>query len=224
MTERLTDQERRGLLAGDRGAALAPEEAAELGVLADVLADPATWSEPDAALEERVVRAVVAAEPAPTTGRAPTAAAQGRARAGRGHRFMLAAVAAAASVAIVVGVLVATRPSADPDFRSRLTATALAPGARASAEITRNTAGFRITLDAHGLARLHDRAYYQAWLKNAGGGLVSIGTFSSSDGGIVLWSGVSPEEYQGISVTIEPDDDNPASSGRRVLIGTIRAT
>jgi hypothetical protein len=138
---------------------------------------------------------------------------------------MLAAVAAAASIAILVGgVVVATSNPADPDFRSRLTATALAPGARASADITRNAAGFRVTLDGHGLGRLHDGAYYQAWLKNAHGRLVSIGTFSSSDGGIVLWSGVSPKEYRGISVTIEPDDDNPASSGRRVLVGAVRPT
>ena len=53
---------------------------------------------------------------------------------------------------------------------------------------------------------------------------MAIGTFSSSDGSIVLWSGVDPKEYRGITVTIEPDDDNPASSGRRVLAGTLRAT
>jgi hypothetical protein len=31
-------------------------------------------------------------------------------------------------------------------------------------------------------------------------------------------------EYRGFSVTVEPDDDNPASSGRRVLVGTLRST
>ena len=90
--------------------------------------------------------------------------------------------------------------------------------------VTHNAAGFRIALDAHGLRRLHDGAYYQAWLKNRRGRLVAIGTFSSSDGAIVLWSGVSPKEYRAVTVTIEPDDDDPGSSGQRVLGGTLRAT
>ena len=217
MSERLTDAERRAMLAEDGTGADAD---AELGLLADLLADPTTWAEPDPALEERVVRSVAEAPAGPATG----PASRRRARRGRGRWFLYAAGAAAASVAVVAGVVVASDGGSTADFSSRLTATALAPTARADARITKNAAGFRVELDAHGLRRLTRGAYYQAWLKNAHGGLVSIGTFSSSDGAVVLWSGVSPTEYRGITVTVEPDDDNPASSGRRVLEGTLRAT
>ena len=142
----------------------------------------------------------------------------------RSRRVLVAAVGIAASVALVVGALAITGSGGtDPDFRAELSATALAPRARAVADVTHNRAGFRIAFDAHGLRRLPAGAYYQAWLKNAQGRLVAIGTFSSSDGGIVLWSGVDPDEYRDITVTIEPDDDNPASSGQRVLAGTLRA-
>jgi len=219
MSERLTDAERRAMLEAGRTGDLAPDD--EVALLADLLADPSTWAEPDAALEDRIVRAV---DGAPATSAAGPASRR-RASRGRGHRFLYAAGAAAASVAVVAGIVVASDGGgSSADFSSRLTATALAPTARAAVQVTKNAAGFRIELDAHGLRPLTRGAYYQAWLKNARGGLVSIGTFSSSDGAVVLWSGVSPTEYRGITVTVEPDDDNPASSGRRVLQGTLRAT
>ena len=63
--------------------------------------------------------------------------------------------------------------------------------------------------------------YYQAWLKNSAGTLVPIGTFSSSDGRVTLWSGVSPKDFPAISVTIEAADGNQASSGNRVLVGEV---
>ena len=77
-------------------------------------------------------------------------------------------------------------------------------------------------LDAAGLPKLPAGEYYQAWLKNAAGTLVPIGTFSSSDGKVTLWSGVSPKEFSTISVTIEAADGDQGSSGRRVLTGDVR--
>ncbi|MGZ6930382.1 MAG: anti-sigma factor [Acidimicrobiia bacterium] len=226
MSERLTDDERRVLVAGERSGTLEPAAAAEIAFLADVLADPSTWAEPDPALEDRVLAAVAEAGTTrsdPTTARRHVAETPTRPTARRGSRVLAASVAAAASIAIVVGALSSLGDGSGADFSARLTATDLAPGARASVSVTHNDAGFRIALDAHGLRRLPSGAYYQAWLRNAHGGLVSIGTFSGSDGAIVLWSGVSPQEYKGITITIEPDDDDPASSGRRVLAGELRA-
>ena len=65
--------------------------------------------------------------------------------------------------------------------------------------------------------------YYEAWLKNNAGELVAIGTFSSSDGRITLWSGVSPRDFPTLSVTIETVDSNEDSSGMRVLVGPLQA-
>ena len=226
MNEPLTAEERRALLAGDGDGADAPPHgtAEDLDVLAAVLADPATWAEPRPELEDSVLRAVADAAPAAAT-RPPATGGTRRAQHGRSRRVLAAAVGVAASVAIVVGALAVTSGGGSgADFQSELSATALAPRARARVDVSHNAAGFRVELAAHGLRRLRHGAYYQAWLKNEHGRLVAIGTFSSSDDSIVLWSGVDPDEYRGITVTIEPDDDDPGSSGRRVLVGTLRAT
>jgi hypothetical protein len=135
----------------------------------------------------------------------------------------MSVLAAAAVIAIVVGALALLRSSASPDYTAQLAATNVVPGAHASADITHNNAGFRIALHAGGLPKLPAGEYYQAWLKNAAGTLVPIGTFSSSDAHVTLWSGVSPSLFHTLSVTIEKTDNNQQSSGRRVLTGEVRA-
>jgi hypothetical protein len=96
------------------------------------------------------------------------------------------------------------------------------PGARGSAAISRNDGGFRFTLDASGLSPLPDGEFYEAWLKDPAGTLVPIGTFSSSDARVTLWSGVSPADFATVTVTIESPDNNQASSGRVVMRGDVR--
>jgi Anti-sigma-K factor rskA len=230
MTDRPTNDELEALIAGDRAGALGLEEAADLALMAKLLADPSTWAEPDPALEDAVVRAVSEAEPenepaVPSEGPAPIGptAIHSRPNGRRWRGAALSILAVAAAVVIVLGIVVATRNRAGVDFRSQLTATAIAPGANGSAAITHNDAGFRIVLNATGLPALPGGQYYQAWLKNTAGTLVPIGTFSSSDGRITLWSGVSPVEFHTITVTIEAADNVQASSGRRVLTGEVEA-
>jgi hypothetical protein len=223
MTDRPTNDEREALIAGDRADALASEEVAELALLADLLADESTWAEPDPVLEEAVVRAVADATPAASVPRSPaTARARGVSAPSRWR--VVAWAAAAAAAAIVVATLALSGGGTSNDYAARLGATGVAPGARASADIVRTRAGFRITLDAHGLPPLRDGEFYQAWLKNAAGTLVPVGTFSSSDARVTLWSGVSPKDFPTITVTIEAADNEQMSSGRRVLVGEIRPT
>jgi anti-sigma-K factor RskA len=83
-------------------------------------------------------------------------------------------------------------------------------------------AGYRITLDASGLPGLPAGSFYQAWLKDERGTLVPIGTFSSSNGKVTLWSGVSPDRFTTFTVTVERSDNDQTSSGRRVLAGPVR--
>ena len=221
MTDRPTNEEREKLLADARGGALESREADELALLADVLGDSSTWAEPSTGLEEAVVRAVAEAEPTTTTSGTRPARSEAR----RGRRRVLASVlTAAAVIATVVATVLVTRGGTSPDYEAQLRATGPAPGAHASADITRNDAGFRITLDATGLPALRPGEYYQAWLKNAPGTLVPIGTFSSSDGRVTFWSGVSPKDFPTLTVTIEAPDNDQTSSGRRVLVGEVRAT
>jgi len=221
MTDRPTNDEREKLLADARGGALEPEEAAELSLLADVLGDSSTWAEPGAGLEDAVVRAVADAEPTTTTPQAPTARSEPTRRR---RRLLASALAAAAVIATVVATVLVTRGGTSPDYEAQLRATGPAPGAHASADITRNDAGFQITLDAERLPALPAGEFYEAWLKNAAGTLVPIGTFSSSDGRVTFWSGVSPKDFPTLTVTIEAPDNDQTSSGRRVLVGEVRAT
>jgi Anti-sigma-K factor rskA len=224
MNGRPTNEEREALIVGDRAGLLDADAAADLALLADLLGDPSTWVEPNAGLEADVVGAVMHATP--SEGAAPSSSARVARRSStrrrRRRRFVVPAVSAAAALSIVIGTVAVAGSNASVDFTAKLSATAAAPAARASADFTRNQAGFRVALDARGLPPLPAGEYYQAWLKNSAGTAVPIGTFSSSDGRVTLWSGVSPKVFHVISVTVEAADGNQAP-GRRVLLGEIHA-
>jgi hypothetical protein len=221
MNERLSDEERAALIAEHADGPLTPDAAEDVSIMTDLLADPSMWAEPASRLEEAVVQDAESA-PSPAPARA-AGARPGREPSRRRRTQALSAVAAAAAVAVALGTLAVLRSSPNPDYSAQLAATSVAPGAHASADITHNNAGFRIALHAQGLAKLPAGEYYQAWLKNAGGTLVPIGSFSSSDANVTLWSGVSPSLFPTLTVTIEKTDNNQQSSGRRVLVGQVHA-
>ena len=220
MTERLTNLDRKELIVGDRADDLSPEEAADLPLLAALLADKAMWADPSRGLERRVIQAIA---DEPTTAAVPNVVELHR----RSHtrwrtRVMASAAAATVAIAAVVASVMAASGGSSPAFTANLAETGLVPGAHASAEIAHTSGGFRITLDASGLERQPDGSYYEAWLKNTDGTLVPIGTFSSSDEYITLWSGVSPETFTTLTVTMERSDNVQASSGHVVLRGEVR--
>jgi Anti-sigma-K factor rskA len=182
--------------------------------LARLLADEAVWAEPSPDLEAHIVRAVEQAAEAERHV-VDLDGARRRLRLRTAAPWALAAAAAAA--AVVLGV----RPwsGGTPAFTAVLAGTELAAGARGEAELTDTSSGFRIDLDLTGLSRTKPGYYYQAWLKGPRG-LVTIGTFHTG-GKVILWSGVDPRRYPTLTVTLEPEDGDPASSGRKVLVGTV---
>ena len=102
-----------------------------------------------------------------------------------------------------------------------LAGTELAPDASGRVEMFADSAGFRIYLWPESLPLLDGGRFYQGWLKGDAG-LVPIGTFSQGNGDmVILWSGVDPEEYPTVTVTIEAPDGNQESSGQRVLAGEV---
>jgi hypothetical protein len=209
------------LITGGRTRPLVPSEATEISLLADLLADPSTWAEPRASLEDDVVQAVIDAGPGlhvatlsqPVTAR-------------RWHQSVaiFGGVAAAALILIALFVGVFVRHAHAPlAYDAELSATALAPSAHASVGVMHSAAGFRIVLDAHELAPLPPGQYYEAWLKNEQGISVPIGTFSSSQDYVTLWAGASPAEFPIMCVTKEGADNNQASSDQMVLVGQLHA-
>jgi hypothetical protein len=126
------------------------------------------------------------------------------------------------AVAIVVASGVFGSGASANQFHAALTATRLAPDAGGDATLTKTTSGWRIELDATGLARLDGGRFYEAWLKNADGVLVPLGTFNEGKK-LTLWAGVSPLDFRTLTVTRERADGNQASSGEKVLVGTVDA-
>ncbi|MGZ4293135.1 MAG: anti-sigma factor [Solirubrobacteraceae bacterium] len=227
------DDDRIAYLAGEDVPSLSGDEAAELDALRAELGAAATWDDPPADLEDRVVMAVTqaaAAEPAAAAAGAepvpaPSPSWWSRLRARWPLRrpplalSLSLPVAAAAAVAIV---LITSSSTTTPELRFAMVVqgTALAPGAHGSATLTKHTSGWEIKLSATGLPRCEGRQFYQAWLRNAAGILVPVGTFNDARD-VTLWSGVPVTKFRSLTVTQQVANGNPASSGRRVLIGTI---
>ena len=135
-------------------------------------------------------------------------------------RVALAGAAAVAVVVVAVGVVVSRSGTPAQQFVAALGPTALAPGASGDATLTKTSSGWRIELDAAGLPRLDAGRFYEAWLKNAAGVLVPIGTFNEGQN-VTLWAGVSPKQFTTLSVTRERADGDQTSSGEKVLVGKV---
>jgi hypothetical protein len=215
-------------LSGDGGGeSLTAHERADLDDLRGLLKSPATWAQPDPYLEDRVVGAIAEEAQALPQGRARPASARARWPTVRPRlalpRPVLALGAVAAVVAAIVIAMSVNNTSPPPQqFAMVISGTGLAPSAHGSATLTKTASGWRIVLSATGLPHLANGRYYEAWLKNRVGVLVPVGTFNDARK-VMLWAGVPPTEYPTLTVTRQRATGNPASSGQRVLIGTIRA-
>jgi Anti-sigma-K factor rskA len=218
----VTDDDRTAYLAGEPGADIDPDERAGLDGLRALLADPAVWAEPRPGLEHDVVDAVTQAKGAnDVPDGADDAIVSGRA-VWRWKRFaVVAGAVAAVVVAIGLSVGLSQGGSHATQYRVALSGTVLAPGARGGATLTETVDGWRVTLHASGLPRLDNGAFYEAWLKNAAGVLVPIGTFNQP-GSVTLWSGVPPTSFPTLTVTRQLANGVESSSGQRVLVGTAR--
>ena len=225
-----SDNDRIAYLAGDTAGSLSPAELAELDQLRALLSAPETWDDPDPGLEDRVVATIAAeaaARPRPDAFEQPTEAAtpprprrswRERLRVRPAYGVLGAAAAAAAAVIVVIAVASGSGSQPAQRFAMVVSGTPLAPTAQGSATLTKTESGWRIELKATGLPHLANGQYYQAWLKNAAGILVPVGTFNDALN-VTLWSGAPVTQFRAFSVTVQQANGNPASSGKRVLTG-----
>ena len=137
----------------------------------------------------------------------------------RPRQFIVAGAVAASVIAVAIGLAVESDQSTT-SFQAALAPTDLASGADGGATLTKTSSGWRIELDATGLPRLDSGRFYEAWLKNDAGALVPIGTFNEGQN-VTLWAGVSPVDFPTLTVTREEADGDQASSGEKVLVGTV---
>lgn len=197
-----------------------------------LLASPDLWSEPPGGLLDQITagigreRTALAGPPpaavtwsaagaASAANAASTARKDGRRRAWVRRPAGAAVAALLAAAAVVIGIVV-TRGPVTTDVA--LAGTRLAPAASAVAKLHATRSGLAVELDVSGLPPSPPGSYYQAWMKGPHG-LVTIGTFHmrGGPGTVELWSAVTLAGYPTITVTREPEDGNPASSGQVVL-------
>jgi hypothetical protein len=158
---------------------------------------------------------------APASLRARIDAQRPARRAPMSRRLALVAAGATAIAAVAIGLSIVQSGSSGEHLHAALAPTGLVSGAAGEATLTKTNAGWRIRLDATGLPRLDGGSFYEAWLRNAAGVLVPIGTFNEGTK-VTLWAGVSPLDFRTLTVTRERSDGDQASSGEKVLIGTVR--
>lgn len=203
-----------GSLSPDRRAALEARVAAS-PELADRLAE-----------QQRAValtRSAAAEVEAPATLRARIERERSPRRASRPRRLVPAsafAATATAAAALAIGLAVFGPSTSGDRFHAALTPTELAPGAGGQATLTKTDSGWRIELDAEELPRLEGGRFYEAWLRDTSGVLVPVGTFNEGRK-VTLWAGVSPKDFTTLTVTREQADGDQASSGEKVLVGTV---
>ena len=106
-------------------------------------------------------------------------------------------------------------------FAMVVSGTDRAQRAHGSATLTKMSSGWEIELSARGLPHLANGRYYEAWLENPAGVLVPVGTFNDAVR-VTLWAGVPATQFPTLTVTEQRAGSGPASSGLRVLVGTIR--
>jgi len=214
------EDDRAAYLAGEDRQSLTADQRAELDELRSLLGSPATWAEPSAELEDRVVTTI--AEQAGARPPRPRERRRGVRLRWHWSRPVYGGLAAATAVAAIAVVLATSKSSPPPQqFAMIVSGTSLASDAKGSATLTKTGSGWRIELAATGLPRLANGRYYEAWLKNPAGALVPVGTFNDATN-VTLWAGVPPPQYPSLTVTRQRAGGSPASSGERVLTGTIQ--
>jgi len=200
-----------GSLAPERRAALETQVAGS-SELADRLA------EQQRAVE--LVRSAAAEVEAPASLRARIEAPQRARRRPTRRRVGLIAAGAAAVLAVAIGLSVFGSETSGERFHAALAPTGAVANASGEATLIKTASGWKIELDATGLPRLEGGRFYQAWLRNADGVLVPIGTFNEGQD-VTLWAGVSPKDFTTLTITREQADGEQASSGEKVLVGTV---
>ena len=153
------------------------------------------------------------------------AAAPGPRSRRRPRRLIAGGVAAAVLAALVVAVLV-HRGGDDGIPAPPATTLALRPlpGASGRAILKLNGAGTEAELRAAGLRPSGAHDYYEAWLADDRGRMVSMGTFSVGPSGRVdvhMPVAVDVTRYALVDVSLEPDDGNLGHSDHSVLRGRL---
>lgn len=188
-----------------------PSDRDRLDQIREILGQDTTWSEPPPEVADRLL-AAIGAHKTPS----------GRAQSEPARRWVWPAAALVATAAIAISVMGLLGVFSAPDEQVvAIAGTELEPQATGQAAIRETESGWWIRLDVDDLPAAEAGTYYEGWVWNDDGQGVSIGTFHFRGGeqSVVLWSGVDPEDYPAIWVTLEDEDGDPTASDRVVMRG-----
>ncbi|MGD2101664.1 MAG: anti-sigma factor [Acidimicrobiia bacterium] len=173
-----------------------------------ILGQDSTWSEPPPEVADRLMATIGEDDLAPSLPPSPN------------RRWPWIAAAAAGVVLVVAAALTGILGSGD-EQSIVMAGTSIEPTATGHASITDSGSGWWIRLEVEGLPAAGEGTYYEAWLWNDQGDGISVGTFHLRDhrSPVVLWSGVDPEAYPSLWVTLEPEDGDPSASEQIVMRG-----
>ena len=198
----------------ESGSGEKPADHERLDMIRAILADQAVWSEPPPEVGDAVIASISG-----SSRRGP------QVEQGRNRRFVwLAGLGAAAAILlVVVGLLGFLDEESGDEIVMAVQGTELEADASGQAILSPTGDGWAIRLEVHDLPAAEPGTYYEGWMWNDQGDGVSIGTFHLRGGGesVVLWSGVAPDDYPSIWVTLEPEDGDPSASEMVVLRGRI---
>jgi hypothetical protein len=190
-----------------------PADHERLDMIRAILADEATWLEPPPEVGDAVIASIAASsEPG----------SQFDAARSKRSKLLAGMVAAAVVLVVIVGLFVAFDGDSG-EIVMAVEGTEIEAGASGQATLVPTGDGWSIRLEVSDLPAAEPGTYYEGWMWNDEGEGVSIGTFHLRGGGesVVLWSGVSPDDYPSIWVTHEEEDGDPSASDRVVLRGRL---
>lgn len=177
-----------------------------LDLIRGILEDDAVWAQPPPGGADRLLSAITRERQEPAAKRPVH------------WRTWAAAFAAAAMVIVVMGSLGVFDT---PEQVVTMQGTDLQPTASGEATIHDTGAGWSIRLELIGLPPAAEGQYYEGWLWSEDGDGISVGTFhlGGGDSTVTLWSGVDPDEYPSLWVTLEKEDGDPSASDQIVMRG-----
>ncbi len=180
-----------------------------LDLIRDLLRKPETWSDPPPEVGDSVTTAIGGE----TSGASHDVPHQRRIK-----WPLVAAVAVAAAFALVIGLTGDGNGQGQRETVVAVQGTELAPSVSGTIAVRPTESGWWIRLDVVDLPPAPEGSYYQGWVWNDSDG-VSIGTFHmrEAEEPVILWSGVSLDDYQRISVTLQQEGGGTDPSDQVML-------
>lgn len=173
-----------------------------------------------------LLRELAVSEPPADLKSRTMAQARGETTTRLGVRWKLWVPAAAALLlAAILGVGLLRAIIGDSPDALPLSATALAPGASGELRGEKVGENIQFELEVRGLPELRKDEYYEMWYARENGERISCGTFRARPGDqttVNLTAPVNAAAYPIVEVTREPDDGDPGTSGKEILVGDLR--